>query len=789
VKGLFIVFISIFLSGNFCIAQKYTIYGYVKDSASGETLIGASIELKESGHSVITNNYGFYSITLPQGLYTLSCTYMGYKLQMLKINLNSNTIIDVPLASRPTVLDEVIVSSGKSNVANNLTSQNHLETDRIKSMNSGIGEPDLLKSLQLIPGIQTSAEGSSNLSIRGGSYDQNLILLDEAPVYNASHALGFFSTFNVDAIKSVNIYKGAFPAQYGGRLSSVIDVVMKDGNNQNYQVDGGVGILDSKLGIEGPLIKNKASFIFSSRYCYAGQMLNLLAGKIGSQLLNIYPLRNFNDNNKLNFYDLNLKVNIQTDPTDHFYLSAYTGHDLFYSYPLDNENSLEWGNITGTLRWNHIFGNKIFSNLTYYYSNYNYAYSIIEDIRNFIWKSNIKETGLKLDLSAYLNQQFNLKFGTFFSYHFFSPGEIDPLNSSSIIKSFSLDKKDALEFGFYINNDQNLSRKFILNYGLRYSAFANLGPGTVYKYNGDMTVITDSTFYKSGRIIHVYQGLEPRISLKYLINDVSSFKFAYSYTIQYLHLLNNSTVGLPTDTWMPPDNYIKPETSHQYVLGYYRTLNNDSWELTVEAYYKTLKNIIDYKDNADLFMNTHVETLVLSGSGNSFGIEYMLEKRTGKLSGWLSYTLAKTNYTINGINNNHAFPPRFDIRHNISLTGSYILSRYWSLSSTFKLTSGGFITIPEGTYENNGASFYYYTSRNGYELPAYHRLDLSATYSSPKNDKRKWKSEWIFSIYNVYNHKNIYSLYVRQDSNTDSSNAYIMYLYGVLPTISYNFKF
>ncbi len=393
-------------------------------------------------------------------------------------------------------------------------------------MNSGIGEPDLLKSLQLLPGMQTTNEGSANLSIRGGSYDQNLILLDEAPVYSASHALGFFSTFNVDAIKNVTVYKGAFPAQYGGRLSSVIDIAMKEGNNKAFQVNGGTGLLDSKLSIEGPIFKEKASYIISSRYCYAGQMLNLLAGKIGNQLLNIYPLRNFNDQNKLTFYDLNMKVNFQPDPNNHFYLSAYTGHDLFYSYPLNNENSLEWGNLTGTLRWNHIFGKRLFSNLTYYYSNYNYAYYINEDIRNFIWKSNIKETGIKADLNAYLNQQLNLKFGTFLISHFFSPGQIDPLTSTSIIKGSSLDKKQAFEFGFYLNNEQSLSQKLSLTYGLRYSAFVNIGPGIVYKYNPSMTQVIDSTNYKSGEIMHFYQGFEPRISIKFQVNENNSFKLA-----------------------------------------------------------------------------------------------------------------------------------------------------------------------------------------------------------------------------------------------------------------------
>jgi hypothetical protein len=784
----FSISLMVITTKNF--SQKYTIYGSVRDSANGETLIGASLIIKENNNQAITNNYGFYSVTLSKGHFTIFCNYMGYSVYSKEFELSANLKLDILMTPHISTLNEVIIKAGKTNVTYNLTSRNNLSIDRIKSIVSATGEPDVLKSLQMLPGIQTSNEGSTNLNIRGGSYDQNLILLDEAPVYNPSHALGLFSTFNTDAIKNVTVYKGAFPAQYGGRLSSVIDITMKDGNVKKISVNGGVGLLASRLSIEGPIAKEKSSFIISARYGYAGQTLNLLAGELGHDLIDLYSLRNFSSNNKINFYDLNAKFNLQVDSRNRIYLSAYTGRDIFYSFPLNNENSLEWGNTTGTFRWNHIFNRRLFSNFTIYYSNYNYSYFIKEDIRSFDWKSNIKETGLKADLNAFFSPQLNLKFGFFSIYHFFSPGNIEPRGENSVIRPISLDNKNCLETGLYINNEQVIADKLTLSYGLRYSAFMDIGSGIVYKYNESMSQVIDSISYRAGEIIHIYQGLEPRVSVNYSINNNNSVKIAYAFTKQYLHLLSNSTVGLPTDTWLPPDNYIKPETSNQYIIGFYRLLHNGDYEFTAEFYYKTLSNIIDFKDNADLFMNKHIETQILQGTGVSYGSEYLLEKKSGRITGWLGYTLAKTKYKINGINEDNTFSPRYDIRHNISLTGNYKLNKKWALSITFKYTSGGFITIPDGVYVYDGASFYYYSSRNGYQLPPYHRLDFSLTYNNPKNESRKWKSEWILGIYNIYNRKNVYSLYIRQDGyDLSSSTAYKMYLYGIVPTISYNFKF
>ena len=650
------------------------------------------------------------------------------------------------------------------------------------------GEPDVLKSLQLLPGVQTAGEGSANLCVRGGSFDQNLIILDESPVYNPSHALGFFSTFNTDALNNVSFYKGAFPAQYGGRLSSIVDITMREGNYKKFAANVGIGLLASRITLEGPIVKDKASFIISGRYSYAGQTLNLL-GKFGQEVIQLWELRNFNDQNKINFYDLNAKINYRINDKNHLYLSTYTGGDRFYSYSLNNSNSLEWGNTTSTLRWNHIFNSSLFSNFTGYYSNYNYSYAINDDLKNFVWKSNIQEAGVKADFSAYLNPSNHVKYGAATVYHYFSPGTIVPKSAQSSVKPFALSSKNALEISAYISNEHKMTDRLSLDYGLRYAGFINIGPDTVFKYNEEKTQVTGFETYKSGEVIKFYHSLEPRISARYLLGKQNSIKLAYGRTTQFLHLLSNSSLGLPTDVWMPPDKDIRPQSSSQFVLGYYHASNNNEYEFTTEVYNKTLRNIIDFKDNANLFINKHIDTQILSGDGYAYGNEYMLEKKTGKLTGWIAYTFSKTQYKIEGVNENRYFSPRWDIRHNLAITGSYQLNRKWSVSSTFKYTSGGFVTIPEGSFMYNGVSFVYYSKRNGYQVEPYHRLDLSFTYRSPKNDRRKRQSEWVYSIYNIYEHKNIYMLFTRLDYEMTSSQFTKMYLFGIVPTVTYNLKF
>jgi hypothetical protein len=768
------------LISQFILAQKYAINGIVKDSITGETLIGANITIKGSYSGSITNQYGFYSISLQKGLHTLSASYIGYAPKEINVEVDKDKILNFNLVPQNEVLKEVIVTSSISKIDNNSVSKDEVSINQIKTIPANLGVPDVLKVLQLMPGIQAVNEGSTNIYVRGGSFDQNLFLLDEAPVYNPAHALGFFSVFNTDVLKSVSVYKGGFPAHYGGRLSSVVDITMRDGNENKSSISAGIGLISSQLTLEGPIVKQKLTYIVSGRYSYPGAILNGV---------NYFITNDVSNNNDIWFYDLNTKLNLQVNDKNKVYFSMYSGHDNFYCFSLNNKNDINWGNYTSTFRWNHIFSKNLFSNYTLYYSKYNYTYSYKEDIRNFLWKSRISEVGLKADFSYYPNQNNTIRFGLWGVYRGFSPGTIMQSDSSSIIKNFSLDHKQSAEYDFYIENDQKLNTWISLNYGIRSSVFLNYGPATVYTYNRSKSEVIDSVVYSENELINDYKSLEPRISIRFLLNPKSSIKAAYSYTTQYLHLLSNSSVGLPTDVWLPPDSYFKPQSSHQYVLGYYISFFDNLLDISTEAYFKNLQNIVDYKDNADLFMNEHIETQILSGKGRSFGIEFLLEKK-GRISGWLGYSLAKTSYNINGVNNNEDYSPRYDIRHNLTVTSSYKFTGPWLFSSTFKLTSGGFITLPEQIFYIDGAAFFDYGYRNNYRMPPYHRLDLSFIYEPTKNNSRNLKRQWVFSIFNVYSRKNIYTLFVKQQSdNFDLASIYKMYLFRITPSVSYNLKF
>jgi len=789
-KRIFFLFIACLLSTNDLFPQYYTIYGIISDSESGELLPGTAVYINALTKGTVSNKYGFYSITLPKGTYSIDYSFLGYHNVYLELALNKDTVIDIRLPILFEILDEVTITAPPAHydkIKGLVMGYEKLDVKEIRSIPGFTGEPDVLKSIQFLPGIQVSNEGTTNLSIRGGSYDQNLILLDEAPVYNSSHALGFFSTFNSDAIRNVSVYKGVFPAQYGGRLSSVIDISMKEGNNQKFSCKGGIGLISSRLSFEGPIIKNKLSFIISGRYSYAGHVVNSLI-KTG-QFLNLYRFRNFNDRNEIGFYDINAKINYQLDTRNRFYLSAYFGRDHFYYYDISNISSMDWGNITGSFRWNHIFSSKIFANTMLIYSTYDYAYLLKDDNRHFKWFSNIKEYGAKTDIDYYVNPDTHIKTGLSANYRIFQPGSIEPRDSSCVIKSFSLSNKYGADISFYSAMDRKISDKLSVSMGLRYGTFINLGPGKVYSYDSRMNNIIDSTYYSKGEIIKFYHGLEPRVSANYQINEMNSIKCSYGRTIQYLHLISNSSIGLPTDVWLPPNKYIKPQKCNQYSVGYYREFLNKKVTLSAELYYKELRDIIDYKDNADLFLNKQIETQILPGKGTSYGLELFFEKTAGNITGWIGYSFSNTSYLIKGANNNRPYHPKFDIRQNISVFINYPVNDKLSLSTVFKLTSGGYITMPEGYFNYYGASFNYYTSRNGFKLPPYHRLDISLTYQNKLKNKNM-HSEWIFSVLNVYARKNIFSLFVVQGgSDLNEARIYKIYLYGIVPTITYNFSF
>ncbi|MDR2886887.1 MAG: TonB-dependent receptor [Bacteroidales bacterium] len=781
--ALFFLFVLSFQALLF--SQNGTFFGNVFDSESGEKLIGAAVLIKDRSAGVLTNSYGFYSLTVPQGSYSVTFSFVGYKTATVQIALSGDTTVNVALQPDIAALGEVIVeAAATSNAVLRQAGVNSLNLGAARLTPVAAGEVDIIKNLQYFPGIQTANEGTTNLSVRGGSFDQNLFLLDDAPIYNPSHALGFFSTFNPDAISSVNVYKSAFPARYGGKLSSIIDIRMKDGNNRRPEVAGGAGLIAGRLSVEAPIKEGRSSFIVSGRYSYAGSVFNAI-GRLGQEL-RVSALQNFNANNEINFYDFNAKANFSINAKNHLYFSGYAGNDHFYCYTVNSDASMDWGNRAATARWNHILNSRLFSNATLIYSRYNYSYILKEDIRNFEWLSAMGEVDLKYDVDYFINPSNHMSFGIAAERHSYFPGGIEPRDSVSITRAFELEQRNSVETTAYLSNEQKIGSRITVNYGLRYPMFFLLGKGDVYSWS-ETGEITDTTHYRHRELIQYYGSPEPRFDLRYMINSGNSVKVSYTHVSQYRHLLSNSSLGLPTDIWVPAGRNIKPQRTSQYSAGYYSLFYNSMFELSVELYYKQLFNIIDYRDNADLFLNPQVEASILSGRGEAYGVEFYVEKKKGNLTGWFSYSLSKVTRQIEGINAGRPYPASYDKRHNLSAALMYRLSLGLSAGAVFKYTSGGYITMPEGAFSYYGAIFNYYSERNGYELPPYHRLDISFTYKNPRKQNSRWKPELSFGIYNVYDHKNIFSLFVKMKES--NMQAYKLYLYGITPYFTYNFRF
>ncbi|MBE9468465.1 MAG: carboxypeptidase-like regulatory domain-containing protein [Bacteroidetes bacterium] len=773
------------------IVKQYTISGLIIEKGSGESLIGATIYSPKQGKGTASNQFGFYSIRLDEGEYMLETSYIGYEVMHKKIKLNKDTKLDVALNPETTLLKEATVIARKvdANVTAIKMSRAKMEIKTINAMPAFMGETDVMKSLQMLPGVQSSGDATANLNVRGGSYDQNLILLDDAPIYNPSHALGFFSVFNADAIKNVEIYKGGMPAQYGDRLSSVVDIRMKDGNLNEYEGVANVGTIASKLSFEGPIQKGKASFIISGRYSYAGftaDNFSKLADGIG---IFKEELGNYQEGNKVNFYDLNLKLNYILNDKNRFYLSAYTGRDNFYFKLIDEKSSMDWGNTTSTLRWNHIVNQRLFSNTTITFSNFDYSYYIKDDIRNFEWSSDLQEIDLKNDFDFYLNPQNHIKFGFAANYHYVNPGEIAPRSETSITEAVQLEKNKGIESSVYLSNKSKFTKNFSVEYGIRFSSLIRFGKGEVYQYaTENKETIVGSKKYNSGDIRKTYAGLEPRLNFRYSVNTKSSIKGSYSRTRQYMHLLSTSSIGLPTDVWYMADEHIKPQIADHLALGYFRNFKENMYESSIELYYKDMQNQIDFIDNSDLFLNPYIEQEIKIGDGWAYGAEFLFRKKTGKLKGWFSYTWAKTERQIEGINNGNSYPTRYDKRNDLSIMLSYALNERLSISTNFTYSTGGAITAPSGSYSFQGITVNQYTDRNAYRLPNYHRLDLSITLKSKK--KLPWDGEWIFSIYNIYNKHNAFSIYAKaNDYDVSSSEAYMIYMFGIVPSISYKINF
>ncbi|MES1159703.1 MAG: TonB-dependent receptor [Bacteroidota bacterium] len=751
---------------------RHTINGTIRDKKSGETLIGASIILLEPPHSsALSNVYGFYSINAPAGNYRMVVSFTGYTNDTLTVSLNKDVVLPVELIAEGAQLQEVVITASKNNnVTKPLMGVQKISVNEIKDLPVIFGEKDILKTIQLLPGVQSGGDGNSGFYVRGGGTDQNLILLDEATVYNPSHLLGFFSTFNSDAIKDVTLYKGAMPAEYGGRLSSVLDVKMNDGNNKDYHLSGGLGLISSRLNAEGPIEKNNGSFDVSARRTYADLFLKL------SKDTNT-------KNSRLYFYDINAKANYKLGEKDHIYLSGYFGKDVLAQ---GNTFGIDYGNTTATFRWNHIFNSRLFSNTSLIYSKYNYSITINSGNNDIGINSYIRDYHFKEDLQYFINSNNKVNFGIDVIDHTTSPGVISASQNSSF-NPISIQNRHALESAAYISHDLALSDKLNINYGLRASSFAVMGPGDFYTYDKDGNAI-DTTTYSSGKIVKNYFNLEPRFSASYKLTSSSSIKLSYTRTTQNLHLLSNSTSSNPTDVWIPSSNNVKPEISDQVSAGYYRNFKDNSYEFSSEIYYRDLQNQIDYKNGAQLIANQNVESQLIFGKGRAYGLELFVKKKVGQLTGWVSYTLSKTERRFDGVNNYTWYPANQDRTHNLSVVGIYKLNKKWTLSADFVYYTGNAVTWPSGKYEVNGQIAFLYTERNGYRMPAYNRLDIGATLQGKKT--KKFDSNWNFSIYNLYGRENPYSITFEQDpGDPTKTRAQQVALFRWVPSVTYNFKF
>lgn len=764
---LFFVF-----STSLSIAQVYKVTGSITDGKTKEALIGVPIGIKEvSGKGVSTDNNGKYSLSLPKGHYTLIVKYIGYEEKEVKITLSENITKNIKLDQSSVSLNEVVISTTRAdeNVSGSQTGVDKMSIQEINLLPVLMGERDVMKAIQLMPGVKAANEGGAGFFVRGGTADQNLILLDDVSVYNASHLMGFFSTFNSDAVRDVTLYKGAMPAQYGERLASILDVQMRNGDNQKYHVNGGIGLISSKAAIEGPIKKGKSSFILSARRTYA----DAIAKASGVEEAK---------NTTLYFYDLNFKTNFILSDKDRLSFSGYWGKDKM---ALKKVVDTDWGNLLGSLKWNHTMSNKWSSTTALIYNQYTYNVDLDMNIDLHV-SSVINDYSLKQEFQFRPNQKSFWKFGYNTTYHDIAPGkykfkEDDKGNNRLMQHRYSW------ENGLYATNTLELSDRFEVVYGLRLSSFSALGKGDFYTLDQDHNAI-DTVSYKSGEFVKTYFNLEPRLSMAFKLNDFSSLKAAYARTTQSMHLLTNSTMSTPYDRWVSSSNNIKPQIADQVTFGYFRNFSNNMYEFSVETYFKNMKNQIDFKDNANLDRNDDVETELLFGKGRAYGVEFLLKKTSGKLTGWISYTLSKSEKKIDGINEGKWYDATQDRTHDISIVGVYSLNPKWSLSAAWVYYTGNAVSYPSGKYEVDGKLVPYYTERNGYRAPAYHRLDLGATCVLKKTDK--FYSELAFGLYNAYGRENAYIIEFREnDDDASKATAYQYSLFRFVPSISWNFKF
>ncbi|NNE31393.1 MAG: TonB-dependent receptor [Winogradskyella sp.] len=769
--------------------EKFTLSGTITDSNSNETLIGVNIIIPEIQSGTVTNEYGFYSITLPEGTYNIQISYLGFKTILETIVLSYNQIKNYKLIETAESLDEVIIKEDveKLNIKKPQMSVNALSINTIKQMPVVLGEVDVIKSITLLPGVTNAGEGSSGFNVRGGAADQNLILLDEATIFNSSHLFGLFSVFNPDAIKDIKLYKGGIPAKYGGRVSSVLDIYQKEGNSSDFHINGGIGLISSRLLAEGPIEKDKGSFLFGGRSSYAHLFLPL-----------------FDLDNVAYFYDLNTKLSYRLNNNNSIYLSGYFGRDVF---EIANSFINTYGNTVLNFRWNHLFSDKLFSNLSLIYSDYDYDLEL--SFVEFDWESGIRNFNLKYDFKHYISSNFKLEYGLNSIYYKFNPGDINPTTPDSGINPFKLIDKYAFENALYLDAEHKLSNKLSVSYGLRFSTFHRLGQDelNIYNNNNPVIFIEDLGIYEKAdpvgtngfsrnNVIESFANLEPRLALAYQLNDNSSVKASYNRISQYLHLLSNTSSPTPLDVWAPSGKYVKPQLLDQVAIGYFRTFKNNTYSLELESFFKTIKNRIDYIDGANLIANNAIEQVILNGEARAYGLEILLRKNEGKLKGWLAYTLSKSEQKTpgrtpieTGINNGKWYNTPYDKTHDVSLTGSYELNKKWSFSSNFLFQTGQPATFPNGQYQYNGIIVPSYEARNSSRLPSYNRLDLAANYTPKPDSTKNFKSEWVFGIYNVYNRRNAANITFRENRNSGTNEAVRLAIFGIVPSVSYNFKF
>lgn len=770
--------------------EKYTISGTVTDASNGETVFGASVFLENTTIGAVTNEYGFYSITASEGDYNLKVSYVGYATSSQSITLNTNQKINFELSEASTELEEVVIVAEESERLNIKTPQmsvSKLKVETIKKMPVVLGEVDVIKSIQLLPGVTSGDEVSGGFNVRGGSQDQNLVLLDEAIIYNISHLFGAFSVFNADAIKDVKLYKGGIPARFGGRVSSVLDVRQKDGNSKNFELNGGIGLISSRLSAEGPIFNDKGSFLVAGR----GSYIHLFLKAAGEE-------------NSANFYDLNLKTNYNINKTNKLYLSGYFGRDEFNFGANFNSG---YGNASGNLRWNHIFSDRVFSNLSFIYSDYDY----ILDFKSFEfdWISEITNYNIKYDLSYFQSNKLQLDFGLNAIYYDFNPGEINPTTSTSSINPLLLDQKRAFENGLYASAEYKVSDDLTVTAGLRYSYFMRRGGQALTDYENGLPIVYNETLgvyeegnaigetaYAKNETIKSFGNLEPRLALAYQLNEDSSFKAGYSRTAQYIHLLSNTLSVTPLDVWTPSGKFIKPQLSDQYAIGYFRNFNDQRYSLEVEAYYKTVANRIDYVDGSDLIGQNTIETEILNGEMRAYGLEFLFRKTKGDFKGWLAYTISKAEQRTPGgaaggpgINNGNWYYAPQDRTHDVSLTTSYKLNSKWDFGANLIYQTGRPVTYPDGQYSYEDLNIASFSDRNASRLTDYHRIDISATYVPNRKPEKRWKGEWVFGIYNIYNRRNAASISFGQNRETGANEATRTAIFGIVPSVSYNFKF